>query len=271
VSNTYITSTSTPVTVTVNSLPNAGITPGGATTFCSGGNVTLNAVVAANRTYQWQKNGTNISGATSTSYVATTGGTYKVTVTNTVTGCSKTTASGTVVTVNPKPPATITPSGTITFCAGQSALLTANSGAGLIYKWKKNGSYITGATSMTYTVTTAGKYRVEVTNSFGCSKTSDADTVIVPCRMDESKGETESSFDMNIVPNPSSGIFTIYFTDKPSAPVTIEITDVIGRVVEKFDVNEETFLIDKSNLAKGIYYLSAKNKEIMLVKKIVIQ
>ncbi|MEP7168515.1 MAG: hypothetical protein ABI855_04040 [Bacteroidota bacterium] len=44
---------------------------------------------------------------------------YKVTVTNTVTGCSKTTATGTTVSINPLPVALISPSGTISFCAGQ--------------------------------------------------------------------------------------------------------------------------------------------------------
>src|SRR6185436_7765197 len=94
------------VTVTVNPLPSAAITPAGPTTFCSGGSVVLNAVAAANRTYQWKKNGLDIAGATLSNYTVTTGGTYKVTVTNTITGCSKTTAAGTVVTVNPLPTAT---------------------------------------------------------------------------------------------------------------------------------------------------------------------
>ncbi len=264
---------SDPVTVTVNALPNASITAGGPVTFCGGGSVTLNAVVAANRTYQWKKNGINISGATSSSYVVNASGTYKVTVTNTITGCTKTTATGIVVTKNPNPAATISPSGTITFCAGQSALLTANSGAGYTYKWKKDGSYIGGATSLTYTVTTAGKYRVEVTNSFGCSKTSSADTVVVPCKVSESENEGEmvKEFDMTIFPNPSQGVFTIHFSEKPSTAITIEMMDAIGQVIDRVTVNEKELVIDKSNLAKGIYYLSATSKEAVLVKKIVIQ
>ncbi len=271
VTNACSSATSAATVVTVNPLPPANITAGGPTTFCSGGSVTLNAVVAANRTYQWKKNSVNISGATASSYVANTSGTYKVTVTNTVTGCSKTTGTGVVVTKNPLPPATISPSGTITFCAGQSALLTANSGAGYTYKWKKDGSYIGGATAITYTVTTAGKYRVEVTNSNGCSKTSNADTVNVPCKEGENSIESATVFDMTIYPNPSPGVFTIQLSKKPSAPVTIEITDVIGKVVDRFVVNDETVILDKSNLVPGVYYLAARNKEIMLVKKLVIQ
>ncbi len=270
---TYVGGTiiSAPVTVTVNALPTATISPAGPTTFCQGGSVVLNANTGANLAYQWKKNGNVISGAASSSYTATSSGTYIVIVTNTITGCTKTSHSGIVVTVNPKPPATITPSGTIIFCAGQSALLTANSGTGFTYKWKKNGSYISGATSITYTVTTAGNYRVEVTNSNGCSQTSVADTVIVPCKAGENEDEVESKFDMIISPNPSPGVFTIHFSEKPSVAITIEIMDAIGQVIDRVAINEEEFVIDKSNLAKGIYYLVATSKEIMMVKKIVIQ
>ncbi|MEP7171234.1 MAG: T9SS type A sorting domain-containing protein, partial [Bacteroidota bacterium] len=49
-------------------------------------------------TYQWKKGNGNIGGATNINYTATTGGTYKVVVTNANT-CSKTSA-GTVVTIN---------------------------------------------------------------------------------------------------------------------------------------------------------------------------
>jgi hypothetical protein len=47
--------------------------------------------------------------------------------------------------------ATITPGGPLTFCSGGSVVLTANSGTGLTYQWKNNGSNISGATSVSYT------------------------------------------------------------------------------------------------------------------------
>src|SRR6185295_15683828 len=185
------------------------ITAGGPTTFCSGGSVALNAPIAANRTYQWKKGANLISGATLSSYTATTGGNYKVIVTNSATGCSKTTASATVITVNALPAATITPQGPTTFCAGGSVVLAANSGAGLTYQWKKGGVNISGATSINYTATTAGVYKVKVTNSNGCTKISAGVTVTVPCREDENvktKGG-ENEFAVNVFPNPSSGDF----------------------------------------------------------------
>ncbi len=59
----------------------ASITPGGTTTFCSGGNVKLYANRCSGFTYQWKKNGFNIVGATGAIYTATTSGNYQVRVT----------------------------------------------------------------------------------------------------------------------------------------------------------------------------------------------
>jgi hypothetical protein len=259
--------TSSVISVTVNSLPSATITPAGPTTFCSGGSVVLNAPVAANRGYQWKKGANLISGATLSSYAAITGGKYKVIVTNTVTGCSKTSTSATVVTVNALPTATITPQGPTTFCAGGSVVLAANTGTGLTYKWKKAAAYISGATLSNYTAATGGNYKVEETNSNGCSKTSANVAVTVPCK----DGETisaETNFDFTVYPNPNSGEFTVKFSAKSISPIQIELTDEIGKLVKRFETNGETVVIKESNLAKGIYCLAARNNDEVLIKKI---
>ncbi|MEP7170005.1 MAG: hypothetical protein ABI855_11595, partial [Bacteroidota bacterium] len=128
-----------------------------------------------------------ISGATLSSYTATTGGNYKVIVTNIVTGCSKTTTSATMVTVNALPVATITPQGPVTFCSGGSVLLKGNYGAGFTYQWKKGGNDIPGATTKNYTASIAGAYKIKVTNNYGCAKLSTGVTVTVPCKLDGSE------------------------------------------------------------------------------------
>ncbi len=97
------------VTLKVNLLPSTTITAGGVTTFCQGGSVVLNAPAGTDYTYQWFRNGTEItSNGTSQQYTATETGNYTVQVTNSVTGCFDTTPSATVVTVNPQPAAAIT-------------------------------------------------------------------------------------------------------------------------------------------------------------------
>jgi hypothetical protein len=176
-SSTTCSTTSTPTVVTVNSLPPATITAGSSTTFCSGGSVILNANTGANLTYQWIKDGTNITGATASSYTATVAGTYSVRVTNSSTTCS-TTSTPTVVTVNSLPPATITAASSTTFCSGGSVVLNTNTGTNLTYQWIKDGTNITGATASSYTATVTGTYSVRVTNSSTTCSITSASTVV---------------------------------------------------------------------------------------------
>src|SRR6185436_8406300 len=270
ITNACGTATSSAVVVTVNSNPSSVITPSGPTAICDGQSITLSVLSGTNKVYQWKKGGVDISGATASTYVTTIGGNYKATVTNTVTGCSSTTASSTVVTLNPLPPANITPQGPTTFCAGGSVLLKGNSGTGFTYHWKKGGVNISGATNKNYTATLAGVYKIKVTDANGCSKLSTGVTVTVPCKDGINTGTENTGsegIDFIVYPNPTSGEFTIQFSEIISEPVQIEIVDLIGRVLEKFETKEQTIVLNRSNLASGIYYLSATTKDKMVVKK----
>ena len=59
----------------------------------------LSANTGANLTYQWTQNNITINGATSATHSAKTAGAYRVNITNTATGCVKTSAA-VQVTVN---------------------------------------------------------------------------------------------------------------------------------------------------------------------------
>ncbi|HKS24725.1 MAG TPA: hypothetical protein VJZ76_18150, partial [Thermoanaerobaculia bacterium] len=152
------------VSVTVNALPaTPTITPGGATTFCAGGSVTLTSSSGTGN--QWYLNGTAIGGATANTYSATATGNYTVRVTNT---CTSNPSAAVSVTVNPLPATpTITAGGATTFCDGGSVTLTSSSATG--NQWYLNGSAISGATSNTYSATASGSYTVKVTNGNGCA------------------------------------------------------------------------------------------------------
>lgn len=84
-------------------------------------------------------------------------------------GCVNTATSAVTVTVNPAPPASITPSGTQAFCQGDSLVLTATIGLNFSYQWKKDGVNIQGATNFIYAAKQGGAYTVQVTSSIGCS------------------------------------------------------------------------------------------------------
>lgn len=164
------TATSATQVVVVNPLPNVGITPGGPTIFCGGGNVSLGAALGFQ--YQWYVGGTAIPGATNTLYTATTGGGYRVRVTNATTGCSDMTHADTVVTV-------VTGAITValspaTFCWGGSALLStsiSSLGSALNYQWFFNGLSIGGANGPTYNASSVGLYHCVVSVPSSCSIT----------------------------------------------------------------------------------------------------
>lgn len=147
------TATSTAINVIVNSMPIATITPGGATTFCSGSSVTLTA--SSGSSYLWS------NGATTQSINVATSGNYTVSVTN-ASGCS-TISAVTTITVLPLPTATIAPSG-MANCRYSPFPLTASEGSS--YLWS------TGETTQTIDVMTTGSYHVTVTNINGCTSMS---------------------------------------------------------------------------------------------------
>ncbi len=138
--------TSSPVTVTVNPLPSAVITPDGSLNIILGNTVTLTSSSGAG--YLWQP-----GGQTTQSIIVGTAGIFTVTVTNS-SGCSATSAPvEVIVTGGTGLSVAINAGGPTTFCQGGSVDLTASVN-GAIYLWS------TGATTQTITVTTSGTYTV---------------------------------------------------------------------------------------------------------------
>jgi autotransporter-associated beta strand protein len=162
--------TSTGITMTVNPTLTAAVTiaalPAGA--VCTGTNVTFTATPTnggASPTYQWTKNGTNISGAINATYIGSAGTDFVSTdvircvLTSNATPCltgSPVTSAGITMTVNPTLTAAVTiaalPAGAV--CTGTSVTFTAtptNGGATPTYQWTKNGIDISGAINASYT------------------------------------------------------------------------------------------------------------------------
>jgi len=141
--------------------------------------------------YQWQKNGVNITGATGSSYTTPatvttdSGSTFDVVVSNTAGSVTSAAAKLTVNATVVAPTITTQPvSQTVT--AGQTATFTVVAGgtATLSYQWQKKGVNIAGATGSSYTTpatatTDSGStFDVVVSNTAG-SVTSNAATLTV--------------------------------------------------------------------------------------------
>ena len=167
--------TSNSITINVVAGPTASASAAGATVFCQGGSVTLNAAAVTGATYQWQSSGIAIPGATGQSYSATASGNYSVVVSTVA--CAATSNSIDVV-VNPSPTAVATANGPTTVCQGGSVSLSAAQVTGATYQWNNGGNPVVGATSSTFSATATGNYTVTVTSN-GCSATSAAVAVTI--------------------------------------------------------------------------------------------
>jgi len=134
--------------------------------------------------YQWQKNGANISGATSASYStpvttsADNGATFVVVVSNAVGSVTSKSATLTVSSAALAPVIQAHPANE-TVMVGQTATFSVVAGGTgpLSYQWEKNGANIDGATTVSYTtpVTTTsdnGATFVVVVSNVGGSATS---------------------------------------------------------------------------------------------------
>ncbi len=187
VSNTVGADTSTAALLTVSQqiLPpqitqdpkNDTITEGETTVFSI-------SATGTNLKYQWQKDGTDISGANSSSYTtpATTlndDGTKFVCVVSNA-GGSVTSAEATLSVSENGPQIKNHPSD-ITVILGQTATFTIGaSGTNLTYRWQKNGTDISGATASSYTTPATtlpdngAQFRCVVTNSGGIATSNPA-------------------------------------------------------------------------------------------------
>ncbi len=161
--------TSSNVVVTILTAPASTITAAGPLTFCQGGSVTLNGNTGSGLSYIWYQNGIQINGAISSSFTATSSGSYTL---NTYNGYCHTNSNATFVVVNPVPAAAISYTGTGYFCTGSSILLPANTASNTNYQWLSSGGPINGATNPTFNTSTAGTYRVVETTTSGCIDTS---------------------------------------------------------------------------------------------------
>jgi PKD repeat protein len=155
-------------TVKVGLYPSVAVTADAPFTFCSGDSVTLSVPYVSTYTYQWKLDGTPITNAGSGSFVAHQSGSYTVEVINPIGNCSKTSDPKSVsVQAAPVSPL-INASGSLTFCEGDSVVLSATDNPAYTYQWKLNSGAM-GSNSNQFIAKNSGTYNLTVLNSNGCS------------------------------------------------------------------------------------------------------
>ncbi|MCX8521571.1 MAG: DUF1566 domain-containing protein, partial [Rhodoferax sp.] len=120
--------------------------------------VTATATGTGPLRYQWKKNGSNIDGATSSTYTtpatsnADNGAAYSVSISNSAGTVTSNTATLTVAPALGSPAIGSQPvAQSVVTATTASFSVTATGTEPLAYQWKKNGTDIAGATSSTYT------------------------------------------------------------------------------------------------------------------------
>jgi len=145
---------------------------------------TVNFSVAADGSaplsYQWQRNGSNIAGATAANYTTAaltagdSGAQYRVIVSNAASAVTSNAATVTVTTATVAPSVTTAPQA-VSVTVGQAATFSV-SAAGttpLSYQWQRNGADISGAAGATYTMPAAAladsgaNFSVRLSNAAG--------------------------------------------------------------------------------------------------------
>ncbi len=155
-------------TVSVNVIPSPTVTPSISvtdSTLCQGDTATFSANAAGAYSYNWYKNTAFITNTSASAYQTTTAGSYTVRFRDNNTGCASPQSRSIIIQVSPLSPApTITPGGRLSFCLGDSVVLTSSFDSN--YLWSN------GATTRSITVRSSGSFTVTTSSGIGCGSLS---------------------------------------------------------------------------------------------------
>jgi len=229
------------VIVTTGQSPVVAVSPTGASTVCAGDKLTLTGTPASGTpTYQWFKNGTAISGATTNKLEVNTSGAY--TLNSSFNGiCPVISPASTVTATNPLEPL-------VTFNQG---VLTTSAGTDI--QWYLNDVAIAGATATTYKPTANGVYKVKLKDINGCLASASFGITILATSTDNPFA-TFYAF-----PNPATDVLHIGIPSVfQAANIRVRISDMQGKEMRdsRVESRDNRLSLDISALTTGNYVIS---------------
>jgi PKD repeat protein len=243
--NLGLSSTSAPVLITIATSGFAIVTPPTNQTVGLSNNATFSVTTSPTNgvSYQWQFNGTNISGATLSSYTTTqaqSGAAGSYVVVATYNGQSITSQPPAVLTVL-GPPAISSPLSATNVVVNIGSNVTLNvsaSDAGAVsfyYQWQRNGQFLAGATNSYYTISNAqpsasGNYQALVANAFA-SQESPVFAVSVNFLGTNAPGTNNDSFATSLSINPTNGPVA---GNNAGSPTNGELARIAGKPAGRF-------------------------------------
>ncbi|MEM7039674.1 MAG: T9SS type A sorting domain-containing protein, partial [Bacteroidota bacterium] len=234
-------------------IPTASISPASGMA-CEGDSVWLSAPSMDGATYAWLMNGMAIAGAMDSMYAATASGNYQVIMTGPL---GSDTSSMSMVTLTPGPTGMITMNGNDLTCSAASS-----------YQWYMNGMMIAGATMQMYTASTNGDYHCVITDSMGCTGSSDTVSFAVGIQQG-------LAGNLNIFPNPTENQVNIAWTTTVGDRFELDLLDAMGRRIQQIALDAlngryETTL-DMSALPAGVYFVRINGQEGSITKPLMKQ
>lgn len=183
-------------------------------TICLGANTTLSASAIGAVSYAWTPNNGTLSSLTSAVTIATPAVTtsYIVAITN-ATGCVD--FDTVVVNVALLPAPTITASGSISLCIGDSVTLTSS--AANSYQWSSS----INDTLQSITVSVAGTYTLTIDNAQGCTNSASQVVSVHPLPTINAGQNDSTCISFNVVLNASGGASYIWHPGNTLSDSTI--------------------------------------------------
>ncbi len=275
----------------------ASISPQSNTTFCQGGSVSLQANTGTGYTYEWYKNGVLISGASQSSYVATTSGNYTVKV---IDGSCNATSSAVTVTVNTNPTVSLASIGAFTNYYAAPVTLSGSPSGGTYSGSGVSGNTFNpqqaglGATSISYSYTNASNcsgsaststivydtlgnvcttYDTTTVTVYDTLYTTVTDTLIINTTLSLAPPNDQNT--ILIYPNPTSDHITIDNGNYAAmAGYELRIENNAGQQVFQSAINQAQFYLDLSTwTGNGLYFVHLIDPAgaTVTVRKIVLQ
>ena len=135
------------------------------------------------------------------------------------------------------------------------------------YQWLFMGSVV--GTNINYTPTQNGDYMLIITDANGCTDSSEVYSVTnVPASL------TEHLTDKLIIyPNPFTDKTTINLLNKHTVLIEVSLYDPTGRKVKNYSVSDQrkSIIIEKENLANGMYMLVVRTNNYICKSKLFIR
>jgi lysyl endopeptidase len=76
------------------------------------------------------------------------------------------------------------------------------------------------------------------------------------------------AFNLTVMPNPSNGVFNVYFDDNQDK--NIKLFDALGQLILEKNTNEQRFTIDLASFSKGVYLAQFSTRQGKVVKKLIV-